>query len=697
VARLVRTIRDPATGAKLPRVHGSPADLVAAAQGMAPGTQIIVSARSKNGVWHAMLAVVRADGSLELMHANRALSRTAAPELKTPGPGAHPGERLRTDLVPDPEGDVLVTTRIYSAQSPELNAYKDHRWWVLPPLPGPPPHAPRIAVDAPGTAKFRADGERLDPRSRKFMEQELHSSGVPASELRRLDDNQLLAAHSRAQVELAPRRVAAFRETLDWQARGELDALQANTHLHHKPIDAGTRYRLQNALGGTPVKMNPTLLPGEVQVKYKVGLLGNVTGIELHLGPGATLNDALLHIGTLHAFMRYRGLTGAVARVIDAVSDAISGRVRMPVGTRAHEAWRELQKLPAIINSRQLRLASGSLDFQTRVRVEIEIEDLERQLARHVQELGDFATGRGYVASQGPRRVAHDVLSDASARAELKARLDAAVAAQRAVFDMPEVVAAKERLLKSRPGAAAPAEPAVEPAPSPTAAAPAAKQQAPKPPPLVLASAVDVLAYGRIASETPIKARAGHYDIEVGESKIPIHTQEKSASNLLITPHDTYAQLVRNLRLAAADVGLHPSDVGAHFLDFLRGKLPAGVDPASPYAKKLAHAQVIFLASEPARLRTQLVDLFNAIGRGDDIGRMAVTPAGMPSRKTSKIPGPTEAARALLDILEGLAPVPPRGSPLERSLTEMLRRYRVLWSGGRTVTASDLRKLFIGK
>ena len=395
---IVRTIRDPATGATLPRVKGTPSDLMAAAQGMAPGTQIILSAKTRNEVWHAMLGVVQPDGSLQLMHVNRAaVVKQAPPEFGAPGRPVHPNERVRAGLVPDPAGDVLVTTRIYHAQSPELASFHDHRWWVLPPIPGPG-HLPRTQVEPPSTTKPPATGDRLPARVRRSIEADLASIGHPTKALAGLDDNALLAVHARAQAELAPRRIAEYRETLGWKAKGELDSLVGDTHLHHEPISPSTQYRLEQALA-TPVALNPTLRPGEIQVKYKVGALGNVTGLEIHLGPGATLGDALLHVGTLHAFKRYQGVTGVLRNVTDSVARLFGGGKPVPFGSRAHEAWQELQKLPALVESRRIRLADQRLDVFTRVKLEIEIENLEGQLARHINDLASIKQpARGHVA-----------------------------------------------------------------------------------------------------------------------------------------------------------------------------------------------------------------------------------------------------------------------------------------------------------
>jgi hypothetical protein len=245
----------------------------------------------------------------------------------------------------------------------------------------------------------RAAGEPIDPRIRRSVERELRDAGHPVEVVRGLSDEDLLARYAQVQIEQVPQRIAAFRATLDVAARVELDSLQAATHLHHQPVAGSLASRVGTALG-TPVRVDPTIPPGEVRVSYKVGPLGNVHGIELHVGAGATLADVLDHIPTLAAYKRYQGLTGVVRRVTDAIERLLAGGGRLRVGSRGHEAWLEIQKLPGIIEGRRLRLAGQPLDILTRLRLEAEIAGLERQLARHVGDLGDVRAGRRYVAAE---------------------------------------------------------------------------------------------------------------------------------------------------------------------------------------------------------------------------------------------------------------------------------------------------------
>ncbi|HVE86248.1 MAG TPA: hypothetical protein VND93_25500 [Myxococcales bacterium] len=137
-----------------------------------------------------------------------------------------------------------------------------------------------------------------------------------------------------------------------------------------------------------------------MRVVPKRGLFGIVTGVEIRCGKGATLEDVLFHIPTLQTYRRLEGVGGAARRLGDAVRGMLSRGMRIPSGSKAEEAWEEVRKLPAIIEARKQRLADEGLDFRTRIRLELEVEQLEKQLAGYARQLADFSKGRGYVAAR---------------------------------------------------------------------------------------------------------------------------------------------------------------------------------------------------------------------------------------------------------------------------------------------------------
>ena len=79
-----------------------------------------------------------------------------------------------------------------------------------------------------------------------------------------------------------------------------------------------------------------------------------------------------------------------------------TGGIHPPTGSRGELALRELQKLPAMIEAK--RAQWDAADPVSRLHLEREINSLESQFARHVQDLGDFAPGRGFVAAEGTKR-----------------------------------------------------------------------------------------------------------------------------------------------------------------------------------------------------------------------------------------------------------------------------------------------------
>lgn len=238
-----------------------------------------------------------------------------------------------------------------------------------------------------------ARGESLEPHVRSGMERELKSLNVSREELRGLSDQELVARYAAAQVEQAPKRIAEFRSRLDPIAQAELDSLQTATHLHLQPVDVQVAGRLQKALS-TPVHLDPTLPVGEIRVRTVLGR------VEIHVGPNASLGDVLGHIPTVGAIQRYQGAVGLVRKVVGAVG-RVFGVGGPPLGTRAHESWLELQKLPNLIEGRRKLLLDPALDVTTRLRIEGEVVRIENQLRRSIAALGDYTTGRGYVAIEG--------------------------------------------------------------------------------------------------------------------------------------------------------------------------------------------------------------------------------------------------------------------------------------------------------
>ena len=150
--------------------------------------------------------------------------------------------------------------------------------------------------------------------------------------------------------------MAAFRDGLDVQARTELDAITGAPHLQSKPVAGAMEGRLAKALG-TPVEVDPTIPHGEVRVVPEVGPLGIVTGVKIVVGRGASVAAVIAHIPSLYQKQRLVGLAGSARRIVAAVKRLLAGGGTLPVTSRGHEAWEEVQKLPPIIDAKLKQLA----------------------------------------------------------------------------------------------------------------------------------------------------------------------------------------------------------------------------------------------------------------------------------------------------------------------------------------------------
>ena len=153
----------------------------------------------------------------------------------------------------------------------------------------------------------------------------------------------------------------------------------------------------------------PENLRGVVDITFDESLSGSTVRVyyqpevQIRVGRDATALDIELHVPTVRTLRRYQGLTGKVRALIERISNWIERNGEPPVFSRAWEAKLELQKLPAIIEARQAKLASADLDGDTRAQLETEIADLESQITRHARTLDqmDVNPGVGYVAVEG--------------------------------------------------------------------------------------------------------------------------------------------------------------------------------------------------------------------------------------------------------------------------------------------------------
>ncbi len=371
VARLVRQLRDPLTGEKLPRTKGSPADLMAQAKTLAPGSQIVISALSENGVWHAMLGRVNPDGTLELMHGPRAT--------------------------------YAGNDRIYFAERADLAKFTEHRWWVLPPLPEAPPHLglrtlpPELELHGP-LRRGLAEGKTLPVESRRMLERVLIDGDVPKALVKSMSDAELVAANRARAIEEVPRKLAELRETVGQKQRAVFDSLVEDPHIGTQEVTRPTADRMEEAFGVKVHTDVPGLEPREIRV---VPLDGPLGGVEIQMGKGARVGDALLHAGEVVDGKKLSGFMGLARRVYGAVESLVKTG-RLPIrDTIGGEALRELHKLPGIIEAKRAYLLDPATDPVLRFQIHTEVANLEAQFVRHIDELVERAPGRGYVASEG--------------------------------------------------------------------------------------------------------------------------------------------------------------------------------------------------------------------------------------------------------------------------------------------------------
>jgi len=128
---------------------------------------------------------------------------------------------------------------------------------------------------------------------------------------------------------------------------------------------------------------------------------GIITDIRLRVGPDATFGEIAEHVTTIRSMQRYQGLAGHVRALLDRITAWLTRNPLAGPGSRAWEARLELEKLPPIIEARAREMADPAITPARRAELELELSDLEQQLARHAADVDSAATGQGFVAAEG--------------------------------------------------------------------------------------------------------------------------------------------------------------------------------------------------------------------------------------------------------------------------------------------------------
>ncbi|MEB3216077.1 MAG: DUF4157 domain-containing protein [Nostocales cyanobacterium 94392] len=175
------------------------------------------------------------------------------------------------------------------------------------------------------------------------------------------------------------------------------------------------RSALSNALGNlagqVPIIENPTLPGHTVRVRYDEGR------VQIEVGPLANTSHIHAHLETVRQLRRYEGFVGTIRHLIARVRNHL--RILGPdYGTRGHEARLEVNKLNAILADLEARQQSVQeraqrLNDDTSLAVNqaeqqaiaAEIESIQQQLIRHLQDINSYEQGRGFVAAEDTRRI----------------------------------------------------------------------------------------------------------------------------------------------------------------------------------------------------------------------------------------------------------------------------------------------------
>lgn len=131
-----------------------------------------------------------------------------------------------------------------------------------------------------------------------------------------------------------------------------------------------------------PVLLNRDVSGRDTRVSF-VATRGRIDDVQLEIGAGASLHDVELHLSTVERLAVYRGLLGRASTLLDNVREWRGHEVLRP-GQAAFRAALELEKLPAVIRSRELEL-SGAITAERIASLEADIASLKAQLSSFEQ------------------------------------------------------------------------------------------------------------------------------------------------------------------------------------------------------------------------------------------------------------------------------------------------------------------------
>lgn len=131
---------------------------------------------------------------------------------------------------------------------------------------------------------------------------------------------------------------------------------------------------------------------------------GVITDIQLRVGRNANFRHIAEHVRTVRAMQRYQGISGRVRLLREKVLAWFRLHPDVPPGSRAWEAWLELDKLPPIIEARARELGDPSTAPGRKDELFQELVNLQSQLDEHTATVESMVAepGRGYVAAEGP-------------------------------------------------------------------------------------------------------------------------------------------------------------------------------------------------------------------------------------------------------------------------------------------------------
>ena len=147
----------------------------------------------------------------------------------------------------------------------------------------------------------------------------------------------------------------------------------------------------------TPLLEDPALKGNTVEVRYDIDGYGLVTNVRVAFAKGVNFDLVMSKAPTVATLRKFSGVSALVRNLMDRIAVMVTGKKPPKPGTRAWDAKRAIEQIPADIATYQKRVLDGKLSAAD---ADVKIADLQAQLKRHERDLNDLSASDRKITSR---------------------------------------------------------------------------------------------------------------------------------------------------------------------------------------------------------------------------------------------------------------------------------------------------------